>query len=91
MDQQSNEWFTARLGKVTASRVDGMASGAVGRTFGNPQELHGVSTFAVRLTGKREEGFTSGAMARGTELERRLMTHRDVMVLETRADPSPTP
>lgn len=87
MDQQSNEWFAARLGKVTASRVkDVMASGRGGAPSAT-RKNYMAQLLCERLTGKREEGFTSGAMARGTELEpvarAAYEIDRDVMVLET--------
>ncbi|WP_405120710.1 lambda exonuclease family protein [Pseudomonas leptonychotis] len=87
MDQQSNEWFTARLGKVTASRVkDVMASGRGGAPSAT-RKNYMMQLLCERLTGKREEGFTSNAMARGTELEpvarAAYEIDRDVMVDET--------
>lgn len=87
MDQQSNEWFAARLGRVTASRVkDVMASGRGGAPSAT-RKNYMVQLLCERLTGKREEGFTSNAMARGTELEpvarAAYEIDRDVMVLET--------
>lgn len=69
MDQHSSEWFSARLGKVTASKVkDVMAKGRGGAPSSTRQNYM-MQLLCERLTGKREEGFTSAAMARGTELE----------------------
>jgi len=69
MDQHSSEWFSARLGKVTASKVkDVMAKGRGGAPSATRQNYM-MQLLCERLTGKREEGFTSAAMARGTELE----------------------
>ena len=69
MDQHSSEWFSARLGKVTASKVkDVMAKGRGGAPSSTRQNYM-MQLLCERLTGKREEGFTSSAMARGTELE----------------------
>lgn len=69
MDQHSSEWFSARLGRVTASRVkDVMAKGRGGAPSATRQNYM-MQLLCERLTGKREEGFTSSAMQRGTELE----------------------
>jgi len=69
IEQMSEEWFAARLGKITSSRVkDVMAkgrSGAVSATRKN----YMMELLCQRLTGQREEGFTSGAMQRGTDME----------------------
>ena len=69
MEQRSDEWFAARLGKVTASKVkDVMAKGRGGAPSATRQNYM-MQLLCERLTGKREEGFTSAAMQRGTELE----------------------
>jgi len=69
IEQGSEEWFAARLGKITSSRIkDVMAkgrSGAVSATRKN----YLTELLCQRLTGQREEGFTSGAMQRGTDME----------------------
>lgn len=68
MEQRSDDWFSARLGKVTASRVsDVMAKTKSG--YSASRENYMMELLCQRLTGKREEGFTSEAMKRGTELE----------------------
>lgn len=87
MEQQSSDWFAARLGKVTASRVkDVMATGRSGAPSAT-RKNYMMQLLCERLTGKREEGFTSSAMQRGTELEpvarAAYEIDRDVMVLET--------
>lgn len=69
MEQRSDEWFAARLGKVTASKVkDVMAKGRGGAPSAARQNYM-MQLLCERLTGKREEGFTSAAMQRGTDLE----------------------
>lgn len=69
MEQHSDEWFAARSGRVTASRVkDVMTKGRSGAPSATRQNYM-MQLLCERLTGKREEGFTSAAMARGTELE----------------------
>lgn len=69
IEQRSEGWFAARLGKVTASKVkDVMAKGRGGAPSATRQNYM-MQLLCERLTGKREEGFTSAAMQRGTELE----------------------
>lgn len=69
MDQHSNEWFSARLGKVTASKVKDVMSKGRGSAPSVTRQNYMMQLLCERLTGKREEGFTSAAMQRGTELE----------------------
>ncbi len=67
-DQKSAEWFAARLGRVTASRVsDVMAATKSGPSASRKNYM--MELLCQRLTGKAEEGFTSAAMQRGTDLE----------------------
>lgn len=69
MDQRSDDWFAARLGRVTASKVkDVMAKGRSGAPSATRQNYM-MQLLCERLTGTREEGFTSAAMQRGTDLE----------------------
>ena len=68
IEQLSEEWFKARLGKVTASRVkDVMAKTKSGPAATRTNYM--MELLCQRLTGKREESFTSAAMQRGTDLE----------------------
>jgi len=67
-EQQSAAWFTARLGKVTASRVkDVMAQTKSGPSASRKNYM--MELLCERLTGTRNEGFTSKEMQRGTGLE----------------------
>ncbi|MDG9785252.1 lambda exonuclease family protein [Metapseudomonas otitidis] len=69
MEQRSSEWFAARLGCVTASKVkDVMAKGRGGAPSA-ARTNYMMQLLCERLTGRQEEGFTSAAMQRGTELE----------------------
>ncbi|OTJ91509.1 lambda exonuclease family protein, partial [Pseudomonas aeruginosa] len=69
IEQRSDEWFAQRLGRVTASKVkDVMAKGRSGAPSATRQNYM-MQLLCERLTGKREEGFTSAAMQRGTDLE----------------------
>lgn len=66
--QGSPEWFAARLGKVTASRV----SDVVARTktgWGASRANYMAELIAERLTGESAEKFTNSAMQWGTDKE----------------------
>lgn len=68
MIQGTPEWFAARLGKVTASRVaDVMAKTKSG--YSASRKNYMMELLCQRLTGFFEDGFTSAAMQRGVELE----------------------
>jgi putative phage-type endonuclease len=67
-DQQSEAWFAARLGRVTASRVaDVIARTKTGPSASRANYL--AELVAERLTGARGETFTSAAMEWGTDNE----------------------
>lgn len=66
--QGSPEWFAARLGKVTASRVaDVIAKTKTG--WGASRANYMAELIAERLTGTTAPGFTNAAMQWGTEQE----------------------
>lgn len=68
MEQQSPEWFAARCGKVTASRLaDVMARTKSG--YSASRQNYMAELICQRLTGTREEGYSNSAMRRGNELE----------------------
>ena len=68
VEQQSADWFAQRLGKVTASRVkDLMATTKSGPSASRKNYM--MELLCERLTGTRQEGFTSKEMQRGTDLE----------------------
>ena len=68
MNQQSAEWYAARVGKVTASRIaDVMATIKSGEAAARAN--YRAELIAERLTGNSGESFTSAAMERGIELE----------------------
>ncbi len=68
MQQQSDDWFNARLGKVTASRIsDLMAKTKSGPSASRKNYL--MQLLCERLTGRKEEFYVNAAMQRGTELE----------------------
>lgn len=69
MQQQSDSWWASRLGRATASRVkDIMAKGRGGAPSATRQNYM-MQLLCERLTGKRDEGYTSAAMQRGNDLE----------------------
>jgi putative phage-type endonuclease len=69
MDQRSDAWFAARIGKVTASKVKDVMARGRGNAPSASRTNYMMQLLCERLTGTREEGFTSAAMQRGTDLE----------------------
>ncbi len=68
MQQRSEEWHQARLGKVTASRVaDVMARTKSG--YGAGRANYMAELICERLTGAQAERFTNAAMQWGTDVE----------------------
>lgn len=68
IEQGTPEWFAARLGKVTASRVaDVIAKTKTG--YSTSRENYLVELALERITGQRQECFTNAAMQWGTENE----------------------
>jgi len=68
MDQRSDEWFAARLGKVTASRV----SDVVAKTksgYSASRANYMAELVCERLTGKQGDSFSNAAMVWGTNTE----------------------
>jgi len=68
MEQRSDEWFAARLGKVTASRV----ADVIAKTKTGPsasRENYATQLVLERLTNKQAESYTNAAMQWGTETE----------------------
>jgi putative phage-type endonuclease len=68
MDQRSEEWFKARLGKVTASRVaDVMARTKSGYSASRANYM--AELICERLTGQPAERYSNAAMQWGTDNE----------------------
>jgi putative phage-type endonuclease len=68
IEQGSDEWFAARIGKVTASRVaDVIAKTKTG--FSTSRDNYMAQLVCERLTGQKGESFTNAAMQWGTETE----------------------
>lgn len=68
MEQRSPEWYAARLGKVTASRVADVVARTKGG-YGASRANYMTELLVERLTGTKAEGFTSAAMLWGVENE----------------------
>jgi putative phage-type endonuclease len=68
MQQGSEDWFAARLGRVTASRIaDVMATTKTGPSAARKNYMAQLLT--ERLTGKPTESYTNAAMQWGTDTE----------------------
>lgn len=68
--QGSPEWFAARLGKVTASRVaDIIAKINMGASASASRRNYMAQLVAERLTGQVAKGYSSPAMEWGSEVE----------------------
>lgn len=68
MEQRTDEWFKARLGKVTASRVaDVMARTKTGYSASRANYM--AELICERLTGAQSERFNNAAMQWGTDNE----------------------
>jgi putative phage-type endonuclease len=93
MEQRSPEWFAARLGKVTASRVaDVIAKTKSG--WGASRANYAAQLVAERLTGTAAESFTNAAMQWGCDFEaearRAYAFYVDADVAEEAFTPHPT-
>ena len=69
MEQGSPEWFKARLGKVTASRV----SDVIAKTksgYSTSRAKYMAQLLIERITGEPVESYTNPAMERGIEQEK---------------------
>jgi YqaJ-like viral recombinase domain len=65
LDQNSPEWFAARLGVPTASMFSAILAKGEGKT--RKSYMHRLASEII--TGELTEGFTSAAMERGHEME----------------------
>jgi len=93
IEQRSDAWFSARLGKVTASRVaDVIAKTKSG--YSASRDNYMAQLICERLTGQQGESFTNAAMTWGTETEplarSAFEAYADVMVEEVGFVPHPT-
>ena len=92
MEQRTDEWFAARLGKVTASRIaDVMAKTKSGPSASRTNYM--AELIVERLTGKAGDSYQNAAMIWGTNTEplarAAYEAHRGVLVEETGFVPHP--
>jgi putative phage-type endonuclease len=93
MEQRTDEWFAARLGKVTASRIaDVMAKTKTG--YGASRANYMAELIVERLTGQKGDSYQNAAMIWGTNTEplarAAYEAHRGVLVEETGFVPHPS-
>jgi putative phage-type endonuclease len=89
MDQLSQEWFAARLGRVTASRVaDVIAATKTGPSASRANYM--AELICERLTGRPAERFSNAAMDWGREKEDEARTAYGEAVEQTGFVPHPT-
>lgn len=68
MEQRSTEWYQARIGKVTASRVADLMS-KTKSGYAASRHNYMAELICQRLTGTQEDRYVNEAMRRGTEME----------------------
>lgn len=66
--QQTEEWFNARLGKVTASRVSDIIT-TTKSGYSASRKNYMMQLLCERLTGKKDESYSNAAMEHGVETE----------------------
>jgi putative phage-type endonuclease len=67
--QGSDDWFKARLGKVTASKLIDVMTNGKGGAESLTRAKYRMDLACELLSNTKAESFTNDAMARGTELE----------------------
>jgi putative phage-type endonuclease len=93
MEQGTDEWFTIRIGKVTASRVaDVIAKTKTG--YSATRDNYMAQLVCERLTGQKGESFSNAAMQHGTDTEplarAAYEAHQDILVDEVGFFPHPS-
>ena len=93
MEQGTEEWFTIRIGKVTASRVaDVIAKTKTG--YSASRDNYMAQLVCERLTGQKSESFSNAAMQHGTDTEplarAAYEAFQDILVDEVGFVPHPT-
>ena len=69
MEQRTEEWFAARKGKVTASRISDVMAKGRGGAESLTRQKYIDQLVTERLTKTVAEGFTNDAIQRGVDLE----------------------
>ena len=80
MDQRTEEWFNARLGKVTASKV----TDVIARTkngYAASRANYMAQLIVERLTNKKQESYSNSAMDWGTEQEPYARSEYEAMLM----------
>lgn len=79
MDQRTDEWFQARLGKVTASCIAKVMARLKSGQPSADRTNYAAQLITERLTGCPTEGFTNAAMQWGTDTEPQARTAYEFM------------
>lgn len=69
MEQRTEDWFSARIGKVTASCIGKVMAKLKDGSPGADRKNYAAQLITERLTGQRTESFTNAAMQWGVETE----------------------
>jgi putative phage-type endonuclease len=69
MEQGSPEWFAERVGKVTASRISDVMAKLKSGAEAAGRSNYRAELVLERLTGVKQDSYTSAAMQRGIDLE----------------------
>ena len=80
MEQRTEDWFLARKGKVTASKIADVLAKGRGNAESLTRAKYRDQLVTERLTKVVAEGFTNEAMQRGTEMEPKA---RDLYAFKT--------
>ena len=75
MEQRSEEWFLARKGKVTASKISDVMAKGKGGAPSLTRQKYLDQLVTERLTRYIQEGYTNDAIQRGVDLEPIARTH----------------
>ena len=93
MDQQSPEWYAARLGKITASKIADVCA-RTQKGYGASRENYMAQLIVERLTGQPASTYVNAEMQWGTETEPLARDayefYRDVDVEQVGFIPHPT-
>lgn len=92
--QRTPEWYAARLGKVTASRIDAVMATGKGGGPSLTRAAYLADLLLERLTGQPADSYRSADMERGQEIEPLAVAayeaRRDVLVEPVSFVPHPT-
>lgn len=69
ISQNTEAWFDAKRGRVSASRISDIIAKAKSGTFRASREGYAAELICERLTGKTADSYKSASMIRGSETE----------------------